>query len=51
METEKIAVTVTCETPDCENSGAPITLDIPPGCPVICGPCGATLTPESEATE
>ena len=40
--------TVTCQTPpdQCENSGIAITLQVMPGSDIVCGVCGATLTPQ-----
>lgn len=41
-------VEIACTTLECENRDLKITLQRPPGGTVLCGSCGADLTPPPE---
>lgn len=44
-------ITVTCVADDCENAGHAITLEVDDDVSaVVCGPCGADLTPTVSAS-
>jgi hypothetical protein len=42
-----VEVTVTCNHPNCDNRGHPITFTVPQGCKIVCGVCNTVLVEEN----